>query len=169
MIHREELATFIPTTGRAVELGVARGLFSDALLAGQPGFTLVSIDSWADPDRSHNDEEFAQACALLGRWGARSEVLRKTFEEALADFPDGHFDLIYVDGYAHTGQQGGLTLRQWWPKLKIGGVFAGHDYDPVKWPSTVKAVDAFAAEHGLRLQVTTGDRYPSWFTFKQRQ
>ncbi len=43
---------------------------------------------------------------LLEAYAARSTVLRATFAEALALFPDEYFDLVYLDGYAHTGNDG---------------------------------------------------------------
>ena len=150
--------------GVGVELGVAEGAFSEALLSGVPGLDrLYSIDRWSDP--WHDDEEMLRARRRLARFGERSRVLRATFEEAARQFPDGAFDFIYVDGYAHTGQDGGATLRDWWPKLRAGGVFAGHDYCAA-YPQTIAAVDAFARDRGLVINVTGEADYPSWWTVK---
>jgi predicted O-methyltransferase YrrM len=162
---RVALAQLIPTTGRAVELGVAKGTFSDALLRARPGFRLVSIDSWADDERGHGDEEFEQAKKLLGAHGARSIVMRKTFRDALDFFPHGSLDFVYIDGYAHTGQDNGATLRAWWPKVRAGGIFAGHDYHP-RWPETVGQVDTFFHNLGLKFGLTPDDEFPSWWVRK---
>lgn len=88
-------------------------------------------------------------------------VLRLTFDQAVAIFPDSFFDVVYIDGYAHTGQDDGKTLRDWWPKLKVGGLFSGHDYHP-KFPKTVKHVDDFCKKAGAALSLTD-DEYPSWY------
>jgi hypothetical protein len=94
------------------------------------------------------------------------------FSDAIAHFPDSFFDFIYIDAYAHEGQQGGKLLDDWWPKLKTGGIFSGHDYDPA-WPLTVAAVNAFAKKTGRRVTVFPGvtthnreDAYASWFIRK---
>jgi hypothetical protein len=95
------------------------------------------------------------------------------FNEALPLFPDQYFDFIYVDGYAANGEEGGGTLYDWWPKLRRGGVFAGHDYSP-DWPLVMKAVDSFTSEMGLRLftvggepdSADTANLYASWFTVR---
>ncbi len=164
---REDLADMIPDGGVAIELGVAKGDYSVALLERNPGIRILySIDRWSD---HHDDAEYRSAFRRLSAFGERSMVLRLTFEQAVHEFSDGVFDFIYVDGYAHTGQEGGRTLDDWWPKLKVGGIFAGHDYS-ARWPLTVKAVDAFVRERGLNLNVTDeverGKIYRSWWVRK---
>ncbi len=162
--HRSQLAGLIPPNGCAAELGVAKGHFSNELLSSGKGFRLYSIDRWAG-DRGHDDEQYLGACSLLEKYGVRSTVVRKSFDEALGDFAPGSLDFIYFDGYAHTGQNDGKTLRDWWSRVKPGGIFAGHDYHP-KWQPTIDAVDSFAREFGLRVQLTTDDEYPSWYVRK---
>jgi hypothetical protein len=81
--------------------------------------------------------------------------------------------MIYIDGYAHTGQEGGQTLRDWWPKLAPGGVFAGHDYDLAAYPQTVCAVNDFILEmdrRGIRLHLQVIDEkpHPSWWIVKPK-
>lgn len=166
LVSRVELAGLIPVGGRAAELGVAKGAFSDELLAARDDFHLYSIDRWGG-DRGHDSEEFDAARTLLGRHGGRCTIVRKSFDEALADFEPASLDLIYIDGYAHDGQEGGRTLDAWWSRLKVGGIFAGHDYHP-DWKPTVDAVDAFCRKRGLAINVTSGDYFPSWFIMKMR-
>lgn len=159
---RTELAALIPPTGYAVELGVAAGVFSDQLLASAPGFLLYSIDRWSD---HHDTAERDRARELLSRHGARSRVIQGEFATAIRVFKDASLDFIYIDGYAHSGQDDGKTLRDWWPKLKPGGIFAGHDYHP-DFPATVEAVHLFLVSIGrgmMEFNLTHGDQYPSWW------
>ena len=81
--------------------------------------------------------------------------------------PDSYFDFIYIDGYAHTGQDGGKTLEDWYPKLRAGGIFAGHDYHK-HWSPTIDSVDAFrrSINHRGDLQLTLKDTFPSWWFLK---
>ncbi len=94
------------------------------------------------------------------------------FDEALTLFPDEYFDFVYVDGYAHTGEEQGQTFRDWFPKLKPGGIFAGDDYSP-DWPLVVEEVDKFIAANRLKLFVINYQKepdrfsqFPTWFTLK---
>lgn len=164
---RTQLPGLVPVGSIAAELGVAAGAFSLELLASGRLSRLYSIDRWSD---HHDHAEEQQARALLARFGAASVVMRSTFADALPLIPDASLDLLYIDGYAHTGQDGGRTLRDWLPKVKAGGIIAGHDYDPA-WRPTIDAVDAFVRDHGLALNiipavpgaVCNGDRYASWW------
>lgn len=164
MFTRNSLAKLF--VGRGVELGVASGGFSKVILRNKGCKHLWAIDKWSD---HHNLAEYARASKVLAAvGGGRCEVLRMTFEEAVPLFPDESLDFSYIDGYAHNGQEGGGTLERWWPKIKPGGILAGHDYHP-RWKPTMEAVDSFVLEHGLKLSTTTAtaeDPFPSWWVVK---
>ena len=155
-------------SGEGAELGVAGGSYSVEILAHCPAVTLLwSIDRWSD---HHNVLEYFSAAERLSVFGERSRVRRCTFTEAAAMIPDGSLSWCFIDGYAHTGQDGGYTLDEWWPKLRRGGIFAGHDYHP-DWPATMQAVDAFVARHqglvlGRTAEYVPGREWPSWYLRK---
>lgn len=89
-------------------------------------------------------------------------MLRLRFDEALDLFEDNSLDLIYIDGYAHTGQEGGRTIYDWFTKVKLGGVFSGHDCCP-DFPLTMRAVDSFISITGFDLHITEKNGgHPSW-------
>lgn len=190
---RQELAQHL-FRGTGVELGVAWGEFSEEILKAQMLYLpmdlekvgeslyrwkgsgpirepyalpcvdkLYSIDRWNDPH--HSIHEYHRALKTLADFGQRSTVLRATFEEGLVLFQPESLDFVYVDGYAHTGQEGGKTLHDWWPKIKPGGVLAGHDYGPLFQP-TIDAVDAFVAQHGLEMYLTGEAKLRSWWVVK---
>jgi hypothetical protein len=168
---RWELTKIVRPGGVAAELGVAEGVFSELILRNSTLGYLYSIDMYGD--RKHTVEQYRAALARLAPFRERNAVLKMRFDEALPLFPDEYFDFIYVDGYAATGEEGGSTFYDWLPKVKRGGVFAGHDYSP-EWPFVVKAVDRFVAETGLPLFTVGGEpdpqdtanRYASWFTVR---
>lgn len=60
---------------------------------------------------------------------------------AAALFPDGHFDLVFLDA-AHDYESVRADIQAWWPKVKTSGVLAGHDYDQ-GWCGVRRAVDEF--------------------------
>lgn len=53
-------------------------------------------------------------------------------------FSDGYFDFIYVDG-EHTYEGAKRDITQFLPKLKPGGIMAGHDY-VAEWAGVQSAV-----------------------------
>lgn len=162
---RDELAGYF--TGVGVELGVAGGAYSEAILRNGEVTLHYAIDRWSD---HHGIAEYKAAVDRLGEWD-NCRVLRMTFAEAAPLFADASLSYIYIDGYAHTGQDGGQAFAQWWLKLMPGGILAGHDYHP-DWPLTVQAVDAFARLHGLTISTTReyepGKKWPSWWLLKGR-
>lgn len=153
-----------------IELGVAGGGFSERMVASGKFRHFFGVDLYGDS--IHTTAQYKEA---LRRTGLLSgyKLLRMRFDEALELFDDGFFDFIYIDGFAHTGQEGGETLVQWFRKLKVGGVMAGDDYHP-DWPLVQWAVNEFARELGAPLHVTDvlGEerysRYPSWFVLKEQ-
>ena len=156
---RAELALMVPPGGIVIELGVAAGEFADQLTSANKGICYLGIDRWSD----HHDEAEMQAAKARLPWDA--VLLRSTFADAVGTMPDEYASMIYIDGYAHTGQEGGQTLRDWWPKLKPGGIFAGHDYCRT-YPQTIAAVDAFVSEHGLALNIIEEQPHASWWVRK---
>lgn len=60
---------------------------------------------------------------------------------AAALFPPASVDFVFLDA-AHDEASVRADLAAWWPRVKPGGVLAGHDYDPF-WTGVVRAVDGF--------------------------
>ena len=164
---RAELAKLIPRDGLVIELGVAAGQFANQMLQANPMIHYVGIDRWSD---HHDADEMLSAINLVS-WHTSAVMLRYSFHEALPLIPDGAASMVYVDGYAHTGQEGGQTLRDWWPKVKRGGIFAGHDYDAASYPQTVHAVNCFVRDlldggESVDLHIIDEKPHPSWWLVK---
>ncbi len=168
--RRDHVAALFRKGGVGVELGVAAGDFSERILKHNHIAYLYSIDMWAG-DRGHGIDQYREAIERLHPYRDRNAVLRMRFDEALQLFSDEALDFIYVDGYAHDGELNGQTFRDWFPKLRRGGIIAGDDYSP-DWPLVVAAVDHFIAANGLELHVIDchedawNSKYPTWFAMK---
>ena len=157
---RDDLANTF--SGIGVELGVAAGDYSETILNNDSVRLLYSIDRWSD---HHDEREYQKAKQRLAKYGERSQIIRSSFEDVVDEIDNGFFDFVFIDAYAHTGQCNGRWLREWWPKLKRGGIFAGHDYDP-QYQQTIEAVDEFAALNCLNITITDEQYLPSWFCVK---
>ncbi|MFN7225132.1 MAG: class I SAM-dependent methyltransferase [Paracoccaceae bacterium] len=151
-----------------IELGVAGGEFSRRMVASCRFRLFFGVDMYAD---THDVAQYKQALRHVGL-EAPYKLLRMTFAEALDLFEDESLDFVYVDGYAHSGEEGGETIWDWARKVRIGGVLAGDDYHK-DWPLVMEAVDRFAADTGFELCVTTETEtgggyslYPSWAMVK---
>jgi hypothetical protein len=67
--------------------------------------------------------------------------VRKKSNLASFDYDDRSLDFVFIDA-GHSYENVKEDITSWFPKIKIGGFIAGHDYSP-KWPSVVQAVDEF--------------------------
>lgn len=129
---RHDVAKLAEPGGIGIELGVAEGVFAERVLRTSKLSFLYGVDMYAG-DRGHDTDQCRRALARLLRFRGRHAILRMRFDEALSLFPDNHFDFAYVDGYAHTGEEEGKTLEDWFPKVKLGGNSSGDDYGE-RWP-----------------------------------
>ena len=121
--------------GRAVEVGVFRGVFSRHNLRSWSGeYTMV--DYWAI--RKNETKGFASdnwmtfgdkliAKRNVREFGSRVKQVQALSLKAATFFPSEYFDWIYVDAL-HTYTAVLADLRAWWPKLRRGGFFSGDDY-----------------------------------------
>ena len=94
------------------------------------------------------------------KFNRKQVKIHRGFSKDVADeFPDEYFDWIYVDGnHSYNGVMSDLTL--YYPKMKIGGLIVGDDYN-IKMTDRVKrAVKEFTASKGLKFQ-TKKNQY--WF------
>ncbi len=168
-------------TGRGVEIGVYEGEFSEVLLNQWAGDKLYLVDVWREmssyEDVSNQRGLFpAMQCLVktftrIYPFGEKAVMLRETSEKAAKLFPDLFFDFVYIDA-AHDYANVKTDLAAWYPKVKLGGVFSGHDFLDMKagtnpWGEfAVKtAVTEFAAKHKLEIGVTV-EPFPTWICRK---
>lgn len=180
LIQREELPQWlnvINLRGQGVEIGVQRATFSTILLDHWHGACLHSVDPWRNfddpeyvdhanaPDDTH-ERYFRTASDRLARFGNRSQIHRLTSAEAAPQFEDNSLDFVYIDAQHHyEAVIEDLTL--WAPKVRPGGVIAGHDYLDGEIGGNrfgvKQAVDEFAANLNLKIGATLEAEFPTWF------
>lgn len=152
-----------------IELGVAKGIFSKRMVDSGKFSSYYGVDLYGD---IHDTKEYKETLKYVGL-SNNYKLLRMSFDDALDVFDDEFFDFIYIDGFAHTGEEGGKSIADWFCKLKIGGVLAGDDYH-ADWPLVVWAVNDFVKKTGLQLTVTRSVesqkycQYPTWFVVKEQ-
>lgn len=60
-------------------------------------------------------------------------------DQVFSKFEDESLDFIYIDCcHSYAGVRS--DLQNWLPKVKIGGLVGGHDYNPDKFPGVIQAV-----------------------------
>ncbi len=150
--------------GQVVEVGTWRGRSTSYLapvLAGRP-LRLTCVDHWSGSSDAWNaayltrlaaaevDGLSVQACfeRNMASLDIPVRVLAMPSLRAAEHIADGSCDLVFLDA-SHDESAVKADLCAWWPKVARGGRLAGHDYDPVRHPGLVGAVQAFVCALGL--------------------
>ena len=84
------------------------------------------------------------AAYRLERFGDRVSIIVASSQQAARFIPPGIADLIFLDAN-HSYENVKADIAAWMPKLKAGGVFAGHDY--YKWSDTYTDAELAALGH----------------------
>lgn len=169
---REEFIIYFNFKGVGVEIGVWDGYFSNFILKNSNLKKLYSIDAW---DSFYTKKELTQIDSYkaynktincLSEFKNRSVIIKQTSKRASIEFPDYFFDFIYIDA-SHDYKSVKEDLESWWNKLKINGIFAGHDYDNKKGYGVIEAVDEFASKKKFKINLTSELRYKTWWFRKE--
>ena len=176
----DDLAKRLPKNQPLIgaEIGVWRGAMASRMLEMFPQLTLHLIDSWethtADSEYAKSGDRIAQAsaskmadaehicreqCAFAG---SRAVYHHGDSVAMAAEIPDESLDYVFIDG-DHSFFGCYRDLRAWWPKVKIGGIVSGHDYEHERFVNfgVQQAVDKW-----LQRKPDTGGDH-TWFVRKE--
>ena len=142
-----------------IELGVMNGRNLHEMLRLNPGLQIWGVDCWCPtpdywrwPDDSHAMHE-RRSDAVFAQFPDRAHKVKGFTTEVAHQFPDRSFDLVFIDA-DHSYEGCKADIEAYLPKVRPGGIIAGHDYnaDHVKYgdlfQAVIRAVDeAFGAEN----------------------
>lgn len=138
-----------PNILTAVEVGVWKGhaisfLAQEMLKANKRNFKLYAVDIWGDWEALTEDPEQPYIYAIYNRvletTGVRQyiEDIHEKSDLGAAKFLDGTLDFVYIDA-DHSYNNTKNDILAWLPKVKKGGILAGHDYYQESKSTGVKA------------------------------
>lgn len=157
------------------EIGVQLGKNAESMLQLLNIKKLYLIDPYIHYKKNiHNIAQnfpsvLARAIEKLFRFRNKIVWVKKMSADAVHLVPN-NLDFVYIDGN-HTYDFVKQDLENYWPKIKKGGVLAGHDYflnallirgKMVGELEVKKAVDEFVKKHNLDLNV----KAPDWWMVK---
>jgi predicted O-methyltransferase YrrM len=171
---RQELVRLFASMGftRGAEIGVWTGLFSQQLCAGVPGLHMTCVDQWraygdyrdAKNNQARLDAAYLEACDRLRPYACA--VWRMNSLAAAAQVDDRSLDFVYIDSN-HAEAYVAADLKAWAPKVRSGGIVAGHDYTLGAGRPHLQvtpAVDAYVASMKIDpMFVLAADKSPSYF------
>ncbi|MFK7788656.1 MAG: glycosyltransferase [Phycisphaeraceae bacterium] len=139
-----------------VEVGVAFGGHARAILEQRGVDKLYGVDSYQHRDDYDDPMNLPQAVfdRLAKRVVDRLSIFQDRFEQIREDsvtasrrFEDGSLDFVYLD--ADHSEAGLIAdLCAWFPKVREGGIIAGHDLDHPDFPGVSNAIHRFFSRFG---------------------
>ena len=148
-----------------VEIGVSLGLNAESILKELNIEKLYLIDIWINYLNSKHDkstESMTKDYKLVlkkFRNNNKIEIIKDYSINAVKNLNDNSLDFVYIDGN-HSYQYVYKDIEVWTPKVKIGGVIAGHDI--FNCPDVFEAVKDFCFENKFRFDI----KLPDWWFFK---
>lgn len=167
------LAPIIQSLGNdlvGLELGVARAETSYYILENCPNIKkYYCVDPWL-PYMDWNGMISVQlisdmklaALTNLSYFSDKVEIIQENSDGAKEKITDNSLDFIFIDG-DHSYDAALFDMKTYWPKVKKGGLFAGHD-------TGMAAVDNAIAHTRKDFNITTPVQYGEnniWYWVKE--
>jgi hypothetical protein len=138
-VDRDNLPNFLNEknlVNQGVEIGTHRGEFAKQILEKWNGVSLMCVDHWSIPEgyeyqskclgEGTRDDHLKEALRNVAKYGKKCTLIRGFSQEVCSRIADNSLDFVYLDG-DHSEEGVLQDLCDWWPKIKSGGVLAGHD------------------------------------------
>lgn len=137
-----------------VEVGTKEGRTTSFVLEHCPMVKVIGIDPWSQmvkDDDVNGGETYEQwdfkeiereFWKCVEPWKSRLTFMRRTSRDSASKVEDGSQDIIFIDA-AHDYDSVLEDISLWTPKIREGGILAGHDFQH-SFPSVMEAVaDSF--------------------------
>lgn len=160
--NRLEMLDRMPKNGVVAELGVDQGEFSREIINRTNPSKLHLVDVWStkkyDQSKQHGvEQKFAKEIE-----SKKVEINLGYSTEVGNGFADNYFDWVYIDT-DHSYKTTKAELNIFAPKVKEGGVIAGHDYIIASWNvliryGVIEAVHEFCSENDWEILYITNEQ-----------
>ena len=133
--------------GEIVELGAWKGRSSAFLVVEaynkSPKIKIHIVDTWGgnplDGSQDQSDDPYNKFISNMSVLDGHYQAHRMTTNEAVKLFEDESLDAVFIDA-DHSYEAVKLDIQNWMPKVRKGGILAGHDYSSA-WSGVIRAVD----------------------------
>lgn len=177
---RQEIPTFLKLFGltdRICELGVANGGNLWPMLLFTHPKVCLAIDVWDTeacpyyPQDKHDRnlkhvQRIADKIENWDGWDTDLQIIKGNHNLLVDNYEDESFDYVYIDS-DHSYEATSKDIELWWPKVKKGGILAGHDYNSRnKLYGVVEAVNEFVENNNIEYFHLTSEYPKSWIILK---
>jgi hypothetical protein len=169
-IKRTDLIQIFKMAGfkHGAEIGVNKANHSLAICQIIPDINLICVDPWKAYIKRNNSQQqercYQEAKEKLSNYNIK--FIKDTSLNAVKTIVDGSLDFVYIDG-DHTFDACISDLVAWAPKVKIGGIVAGHDYVQRYMFGVIEAVNAYTRAHNIFEWYLLKGKEPTFFWVKK--
>ena len=124
------------------------------------------VDIWTDDSinylegNKNNKLDCIENNRAYNEFLKNTETVRSTINpirlpstEASNLYADNSLDFVFIDAN-HSYEFVKDDIKHWYPKVKKGGILAGHDYIPA-WPGVIQAVNEFISKNNYSLEINS--------------
>jgi len=170
LLTRQDLLSLLPKNGIVAEIGVDKGDFSRMIMNTCSPKKLHLVDIWGDARYNQEKRKGVENMFASQIESGQVQIDLGLSTDVVSQYDDAYFDWIYIDT-DHSYKTTYAELNAYAPKVKSGGIIAGHDYIVANWNGMVRygvveAVYQFCVEQNWELIHVTmenhGQRFPSF-------
>jgi hypothetical protein len=181
--YLNEISKILPENPICIELGVETGHFSKMILKHLNPSKLYLVDPWKIGFDKNDSETYGSVLNNLPTAYSTEDhyqnilkdlyyeiknnqvIIRPDFSyNVVNDFKNNYFDFVYIDS-CHLYNAVKSDLNTFLPKLKKGGIMAGHDYFDYDNFGVIQAVDEFCIQHNYKIICMNEDGF-DWALIK---
>ena len=150
---------------KGAEIGVERGKNSENILKELNIKKLYLVDIWTSYEEIYiiwSETNYNQVLRKF-RKNEKVEIIKDYSAHAADEIENNSLDFVYIDAnhkYKYVYQD----IKLWFPKIKDGGIIAGHDI-MLKIDDNYEVLNAvkyFCFEHGIKFYI----KEPDWYFIK---
>ena len=154
---------------RILEIGSFLGLSATIMLGFNPDATMVCVDTWNSNTANEivDDDYYRQFKRNIAqrKMTTRVEIIQKYSSEIVPFLVDDSFDAAWIDG-SHKNGDCYKDMAAVWPKIKVGGIMAGHDATRTKGCEVTENINRFCCEKRITSKIHQGTA-GAWSIAKQ--
>ena len=113
-----------------------------------PKIEVHIVDTWGgnpfDGSEDQSTDAYSKFTSNMSLLARPYQAHRMTTNEAAGLFKDESLDAVFIDA-DHSYEAVKMDIENWMPKVRKGGILAGHDYNSA-WPGVIKAVNEIFPE-----------------------
>jgi len=142
------------------EVGVRTGINAKNILKKLDIKKLYLIDTWKNSPIASKENTIKN----LKKFKNKIIILSGKSSEMYKNIKDDELDFVYIDA-GHSYEHVQSDIKNYYPKVKTGGLIAGHDYNK-KHTKLIEAVNDYFGKENIKSNVCLDSIAVDWWIWK---